>query len=162
MPDQLILRNKSAVKVNSVFLKKILLYVLKDILNEPRFNLGLFLVNPKSIKKLNKQFLNHEGVTDVISFDYSGYDEISADPDDNQKKILFGEIYLCPQVAKEQSKRFKSTPSEEIIRYAIHGILHLKGFDDLTPDERKKMRKMENKLLCELKRKFEFKSLIGS
>jgi len=161
MPDQLIIRNKSSKKINTLFLKKIIYYGLINILKEKNFDLAIFLVNPKTIEKINKQFLNHDGVTDVISFDYSDYPEI--DPQLNNPRAdsyLYGEIYICPQVAGEQAKQFNTTTDEEIVRYAIHGILHIKGYDDLTSIEFKKMRKMENKVISELKKNFIFKQLV--
>ncbi|MGC8742503.1 MAG: rRNA maturation RNase YbeY [Verrucomicrobiia bacterium] len=161
MPDQLTIRNKSSKKINTRFLKKIIYYGLINILKEKDFDLAIFLVNPKTIEKINKQFLNHDGVTDVISFDYSDYPEINTLS--NQRKTdsyLYGEIYICPHVAEEQSRQFNTTTEEEIVRYAIHGILHLKGYDDLTSIELKKMRKMENKVISQLKKEFIFKHLI--
>lgn len=163
MSDELLTRNKSGLKINCRLLKKIILYTLKEVLKENDFNLAIFLVSLKAIEDINKRFLNHNGPTDVISFDYSSYEELSnfeLEKQNNNQKPLYGEIYICPDIAREQSKLFNTTQQEEIIRYAIHGILHIKGYDDLTPGERKKMRKMENSIISQIRKKFNINELL--
>jgi len=87
-------------------------------------------VSAKQMASLNTTFLGHEGPTDVITFDY-GEDG--------------GEIFICPDVALAQAKEFNTTPQMELVRYIVHGLLHLKGYDDRSARNRTKMKKAEDK-----------------
>jgi len=82
--------------------------------------------------KLNKEYLQHDTLTDIISFDYS------------VGKILQGEIYISTERVKENSVLFDVSFPEEIRRVIIHGILHLCGYKDKTPKESDLMRSMED------------------
>jgi rRNA maturation RNase YbeY len=81
---------------------------------------------------MNEEFLGHEGPTDVLTFDYSG------------PGTLHGEIVICTDEAVRQAKQFGTTPQMEIVRYLVHGLLHLRGYDDLTSAKRKKMKTAED------------------
>ncbi len=63
---------------------------------------------------------------------------------------LFGDIYICVDEAVIQSKRFGTSWQEEIVRYSVHGILHLAGYDDRNARLRKSMKRVEDKLVAEL------------
>jgi rRNA maturation RNase YbeY len=92
--------------------------------------------------RINQEFLRHEGSTDVITFDYKN---------DTPSLDLAGECYICPAVARRQAAEFNTCYPEEILRYAVHGILHLQGYDDLAPAARRRMKAAENrwmKTLC--------------
>lgn len=100
---------------------------------------------------MNEQFLQHKGATDVITFDLRhGFDSPEV-----EKLELAGEIYICPREAERQAKEFGTTLSEETVRYIVHGILHLQGYDDLNAVERKAMKREENKLVGSLARRFD-------
>ena len=89
-----------------------------------------YFVGPKKMASLNAKFLGHEGPTDVITFDY-GHDG--------------GEIFICPDVAVAQAKEFGMTPQMELVRYLVHGLLHLKGYDDCRASDHARMKKAEDK-----------------
>ena len=82
--------------------------------------------------KLNLDFLKHDTLTDIISFDYS------------VGKELHGDIYISVERVKENAKDFNETFTDEIARVIIHGVLHFCGYKDKTNDEEKLMRFMEN------------------
>lgn len=86
------------------------------------------------IHSLNREYLDHDYVTDVISF------VIESQP-------LIGEIYIGVEQARRQAKEYKVSLSNEIIRLAAHGMLHLAGYDDATEEERHQMHELENKYL---------------
>jgi probable rRNA maturation factor len=96
----------------------------------------IHLVTAEKMAELNETWLQHAGATDVITFDY-GVSE----------GLIEGEIIICVSEAVAQAPRFRSTWQKEIIRYILHGILHLIGYDDTTPKARKKMKAAENKWL---------------
>ncbi len=72
---------------------------------------------------------------------------------------LHGEIFICIEDAVKQAREFETMWQSELVRYIVHGILHLKGFDDLILAERKKMKREENRLLNHLSRRFTLSSL---
>jgi probable rRNA maturation factor len=110
--------------------------------------LSIVLVGAKEMASLNEKFLGHEGPTDVITFDYS-----------EGSKGLSGEIFVCVAEAERQAKEFKTNWQAEVIRYVVHGILHLAGHDDLNPVARKKMKREEGRLVRELSRRFALSKL---
>ena len=84
---------------------------------------------------LNKEFLHHDTLTDIISFDYS------------LGKEIHGEVYISVDRVSENSVNFKTEFNDELHRVIIHGILHLCGYKDKTPAEADKMRSMEDQAL---------------
>lgn len=85
---------------------------------------------------INKQFLNHDYYTDIISFDLS---EI--------KGQLIGDIYISVDRVKENAKTLKTTQVNELLRVIFHGALHFCGYKDKKPADIKLMRSMEDKWL---------------
>ena len=97
---------------------------------------------------MNEKFLDHEGPTDVITFDYS-----------EKQKQLHGEVFVCVEVAEKQAKEFGTSRQSEVVRYVVHGILHLMGHDDLRAEARKKMKREEERVVRELSRRFALSKL---
>lgn len=85
--------------------------------------------------KLNQQFLGHNTLTDIITFDNSIDNEIA------------GEIYISIERVKENSTKFGISFYHELLRVMIHGILHLSGYNDKKPKEIVVMRKKEEAYL---------------
>jgi rRNA maturation RNase YbeY len=81
--------------------------------------------------KLNKEFLQHDTLTDIISFDYTVGKEIG------------GDIFISVERVEENAKIFSQNIDNEINRVIIHGVLHYFGFKDKTTDEAKNMRNQE-------------------
>tara|TARA_R110002049_G_scaffold91175_2_gene227624 strand:+ start:219 stop:626 length:408 start_codon:yes stop_codon:yes gene_type:complete len=84
------------------------------------------------LHKLNVDFLNHDTLTDIISFDYS------------VGKELHGEIYISVDRVKENASDFKVSFEDEMARVIIHGVLHYCGYKDKSEDEEKLMRSKED------------------
>jgi rRNA maturation RNase YbeY len=80
--------------------------------------------------------LNHEGPTDILTFDQG------TSPD-----CLRGELFICVAEAERQAMEFRTSWREELLRYVIHGLLHLRGFDDLSPSKRRVMKREEDRLV---------------
>jgi rRNA maturation RNase YbeY len=99
--------------------------------------LGINLVGAKEMARVNRQFLQHEGSTDVITFDHRQ----SAVGNRQSAMRIHGELYICVDDAVAQAKEFETSWQSEIVRYAVHGVLHLLGHDDLTPALRRKMKR---------------------
>ena len=85
-----------------------------------------------SLLKINKEFLNHDTLTDVITFDYSALKEVS------------GEIFISTDRVRENASEFQQSFEEEIRRVMIHGLLHLCGYNDKTIKEKSLMSDREN------------------
>ena len=86
--------------------------------------------------RVNWDFLRHEGSTDVITFDHGSTPE-----------RLHGELFISVADAVAQAAEFGTTWPEELARYVIHGLLHLRGHDDLEPAKRRVMKREENRLV---------------
>ena len=98
-------------------------------------------VDEKEIVRINKEFLERDYVTDIISFRY--------DEDESNQEIE-GTLYCCAQRIQEQSKEFSDSAKEEFLRVIVHGLIHLVGYDDQTPEEKAEMTRLENTYLSKL------------
>jgi probable rRNA maturation factor len=136
-------------KINLRLLKQITEALLVELKIE-NAELGINLVGAKEMAALNWKFLRHEGSTDVITFDHA-----------EKRKLLHGELFACVDEAVSQAKHFKTNWPSEIVRYIVHGVLHLIGHDDLKPDLRRKMKRAENLLLRKLAKKFSLAQIGG-
>jgi probable rRNA maturation factor len=81
----------------------------------------------------NIQYLNHNTLTDIITFDLS-----------EEKGFIEGEIYISIDRVQENSLKFSKTFEDELHRVLIHGVLHLVGYRDKKADEKSEMRKKED------------------
>lgn len=84
---------------------------------------------------LNQQYLKHDTLTDVISFDNS------------LSKLIAGDIFISAERVAENAKDFQVSFHEEIHRVMVHGVLHFMGFKDKTDEDKKLMRTKENTCL---------------
>jgi probable rRNA maturation factor len=85
---------------------------------------------------INKQFLNHDYYTDIISFDLS-----------EKKGVLIGDIYISIDRVKDNAKSHENLFTNELLRVIFHGALHFCGYKDKKPADAKLMRTMEDKWL---------------
>ena len=119
--------------MNLPLMQEIALALARELFPNTSHELGVYFVSRKKIAQLNAEFLGHEGPTDVITFDYA------------EEGNLNGEIFICPDIAIVQAKEFGTSPQMELVRYLVHGLLHLRGHDDRTPEKRVKMKRAEDK-----------------
>ncbi len=85
--------------------------------------------------KLNVEFLKHDTLTDIISFDYT------------LGKLISGDIFISIERVHENTKKFNQTFDNELNRVVIHGVLHYIGFKDKTESSKISMRQEEDKCL---------------
>jgi probable rRNA maturation factor len=137
--------SQKSKRLNRAFLKRVTENLLSKQLGLEDAEVGFDFVNDQRMAELNQRYLGHEGSTDVITFPYSESDG-----------PLQGDIFICVDEAIRQSRSFKTTWQQEIVRYMVHGILHLLGEDDLKPDLRRKMKRKENRLVEKLSEEFSF------
>ncbi len=107
-------------------------------------NITYIFCNDDKIINVNRQFLQHDYYTDIITFDYS------------RGKLISGDMFISLDTVKSNSEQFGYDYNIELLRVIIHGILHLCGIDDKGPGEREIMELHENqalKLIMETKMK---------
>jgi rRNA maturation RNase YbeY len=154
-------------KVNTRLLKQIVTDLLAE-LEIAEADLGIALVGAKEMARVNRQFLQHEGSTDVITFDYSDF--VSDDvwslknkklepPHAGSCNFIHGELFISVDDAVKQAREFKTSWQSELVRYVVHGVLHLLGYDDLKPALRRKLKREENRLLRLLAKRHSFAKL---
>ncbi len=115
-----------------------------------QFELSVHECDEDKICQLNQQYRGKNKKTDVLSFPI--HENLRANSIKESGDIIhLGDIYICKEVALEQSSRFELSYEEEFIHLFFHGFLHLCGFDhELSPSEEKLMQKHETQLLKSL------------
>ena len=150
----LIANRQRTKKINARFLKQIVNALFSE-LEISDVELGINLVGAKEMARVNWRFLQHEGSTDVIMFDHAEKRKAES----GKRKILHGELFICLDDAVTQAREFDSSWQSEVVRYLVHGVLHLLGHDDLQPDLRRKMKRAENRLVRRLEKTFSLAQL---
>ena len=185
----LALRNRQRTRrVDLHALRRMTTWLLRNHFQASRVELCFHLVGAKEMADVNWNFLQHEGSTDVITFDHgfcepeesaagilpadqgrTPADKMSAahwpTPSEQvrtEPASFHGEIYISLDDAVAQAKQFRTTWPSELARYVIHGLLHLAGHDDLQPAARRAMKREENRLLREVTRRFPISRLASS
>ncbi len=138
-----------AKKINTRLLKKIVGALFLE-LKITEAELGITLVGRKKMAQANWDFLQHEGSTDVITFDHAEKQKTEVE----KRKNLHGELFVCVDDAVQQAEEFSTSWQSEIVRYVVHGVLHLLGYDDLKPHLRRLMKREENRLVRRLEQRF--------
>lgn len=151
--NELTIRGRLRRPLNTARLRRSVILALHDpvfrrrpdssvLASEVRYRLGFYLVGEVAMARLNETHLRHAGATDVITFDYGPPPVAEAG-----ERWLCGEVFICVEVARRQAREFGATWSAEVTRYAVHGLLHLAGFDDLSSGPRRAMRREEDRLV---------------
>ncbi len=116
--------------------------------------ISLAIVDNKAIHTVNRQFLQHDYATDVISFllEESGGTPVGALTPSSRAtgKTIDGELVVSAEYALDVAPDFGTQPQDELALYVIHGLLHLCGYDDLTDEELPIMRARERVVLQSL------------
>ncbi len=95
-------------------------------------NINIIFCSDNYILDVNMKYLQHDYFTDIITFDYC------------EGNILSGDLFISVDSVRENSVFFKTEFTDELNRVIVHGILHLIGYDDHTPEDQKTMREKEN------------------
>jgi probable rRNA maturation factor len=114
--------------------RKIREWIIKSAENE-EYTIGVvnyILTSDNILLQLNKEYLRHFTLTDIITFDLS-----------EKKSELTGDIFISIDRARENAKKFKVSLPGELNRLFIHGILHLMGYKDKSQEERRLMSEKE-------------------
>lgn len=95
-------------------------------------NINIIFCSDNYILDVNIKYLGHDYFTDIITFDYC------------EKNVLSGDLFISIDSVRENAAFYNTEFSDELNRVIVHGILHLIGYDDHTPEEQKIMREKEN------------------
>ena len=93
-------------------------------------------VSEAKIQQVNNDHLNHNFITDVITFDYS------------DGKVISAEAFVCPEEVLKNAKRYSQTSENEVVRVLLHAVLHVLGYDDKSKESSQEMRKQEDHFLA--------------
>ena len=115
-------------------IKNWLVYIVKQE-NKKIGDINIVFYNDEQLLELNKQYLNHDSLTDIITFDYSN------------KLVLHGDICISIERVKENALKYNCAFEEELRRVMAHGILHLCGYKDKKNDDITLMKAKEEEAL---------------
>lgn len=111
-----------------------------------RGELCLILAGDAEVRRINKQFLGHDHETDVIAFPYAGGPPVLPGTD-----APFADVYISRGVARRQAREMGHDELTELMTLAVHGVLHLAGYDDRRPADRRRMFAKQDVLLRRLR-----------
>ena len=98
-------------------------------------DISYILCSDNYLLDINRQYLNHDYFTDVITFDYS------------EENVISGDIFISVDTVADNAKEYNVTFEKELERVMVHGVLHLVGYNDKSDSEVKQMRAKENQYL---------------
>lgn len=101
-------------------------------------DINFIFVDDQEILRVNREFIGHDYYTDHIGFDYS------------QGTTISGDVYIGVDTVRTNSEKMGNEYRQELLRVIIHGVLHLCGIDDKTPEERAQMQEAEDNALAAL------------
>lgn len=112
--------------------------------------LEVHLADGREMARLNFRHLKHRGATDVLTFPLD--DPTTAAPGKRSRargryRPVAGVVIVCPTVAEREARARELAPTDELLRYILHGVLHLLGEDDKTPAARRRMHAIQERLL---------------
>lgn len=109
-------------------------------------SLSLIIVSPKTIRQLNKQWLNKDKETDVLSFPLLDFACTQVGNELNSPLDL-GEIFICYKQAIKQAKEYNHSLERELAFLFVHGLLHILGFDHQNKKDEKEMFNRQKQIL---------------
>lgn len=104
----------------------------------PVGQVNFVLVDDREMTRLHRTYSAIRGTTDVLTFDLS----------DPTQSLVEGDIYICVDQARRQAKLYRVPLYHEAARLAVHGVLHLAGYDDTSDEQRQAMRRLEDRALA--------------
>ncbi len=99
-------------------------------------NLNYIFCSDEYLHKINLEYLDHDTFTDIITFDNS-----------EDETTIEGDIFISIERVRENSETLKTVFDEELKRVIVHGLLHLCGYDDHSPEDKAEMRRLESEYI---------------
>ena len=135
-PTLLIAHAHPTLRLDEATLRRLILCVVAAE-DRTMHYLGIILADHETVLDLNRTYLAHDYLTDVLSFPLGETDDDAID----------GEVYVDLDTAAERHETFAGSFEDEARRYVVHGLLHLMGYNDATPAEQQAMRRLEDRYL---------------
>ena len=101
-------------------------------------DISIIFCSDAYLLEINKQYLNHNYYTDIVTFDYG------------ENSVISGDLFISVDRIIENAENFNVTFKEELFRVVFHGVLHLVGYNDKSAEEQKEMRQKEDFYLREV------------
>jgi len=139
-------------------IEKILNYAMSENqikYKDKSFSINIAFLSENQIKDLNNKFRKKNKATDVLSFpafnlkkrEHFDFEKVTKEMNLDDGLICLGDIAICKAIAKKQAKTFGHSLKNEICFLALHGFLHLLGYDHLNDDEETEMNLLTKKIL---------------
>ena len=122
-----VINRQKHVKISGAALARLLEKTIAEELGRSA-DMNVLITDDEEIARLNKQYLGHDGPTDVLAF---GMDE--------EDGSLLGDVAVSAETATRVGPQHDNSPRRELTLYAVHGTLHLLGYDDIKKADRRKM-----------------------
>ena len=140
--------------VNTALMARVARRAVRTLRIRTPGTLAVTFIGSRKMRALNKRFLRHDRMTDVLSFRYDtakGYGLGARgnypQPPALSPQPIVGEILIAPRAARAYAKQHDIPYAEELARYVVHGLLHWLGHEDRTLSEQRAMRSREDRLL---------------
>ena len=113
--------------------------------------INMTFADAKEMARLNREYRGKDGPTDVLSFPSTGVKPAAAQGRPRRRPakptLNLGDIVICPQVAAAQAAQYGHSPDRELAFLTAHGLLHLLGYDHITPEAEADMIAMQKEIL---------------
>lgn len=154
--------NKKYIEyINNAYIEalKILKIKCKDL------EVNINFVSKKEIRELNAKFRNKDAVTDVLSFpnllepnktdmqlivDKLDKKNFASEINPDNNMLFVGDICICKSIVYKHAKEYGNTKLREMVYMAVHGLLHLLGYDHIRDEDKAIMREMEEKIMTKV------------
>jgi probable rRNA maturation factor len=149
------INNESGVAVDEEALRGLAQYVIDSMETHPLADLSMLLVDEAHMTNLHEKWMEEPGPTDVLSFpmdelrphSMAGPNRARGRDGDDLEPVLLGDVVICPQVGAAQAKQAGHSTQAELELLAVHGVLHLLGYDHADSEEEAEMFGLQNELL---------------
>ena len=136
--------NETAWQIDGKIFSDLGVWVMSQMRVSTQSDLTIMFVDPDPIAQLHMRWMNLEGPTDVMSFPM---DELRPGDGKTTMEGVLGDLVICPWVAAQQAAAAGHSTMQEMMLLTIHGILHLLGYDHVTPEQERQMFGLQRQLL---------------
>ncbi len=116
--------------LDEILISKLIFLIHNELKREG--DLSVVFCSDEYLIKMNKEYLQHDYYTDIITFDYV------------EENVISGDLFISLDRIKDNARKFDVPVINELYRVVFHGVLHLVGYNDKTDEEKKMMREKEN------------------
>ena len=136
--------NETVWQIDGKVFSDLGIWVMDQMRVSTQSDLTILFVDPEPIAELHERWMSLEGPTDVMSFPM---DELRPGDGKTTMEGVLGDLVICPWVAAQQAAAAGHSTMQEMMLLTIHGILHLLGYDHVTPEQERQMFGLQRQLL---------------